>query len=215
VVIVLIKAIVFDLDGTLVDTMDLWVRVWGETLRRFGIQISDDRVRPLIGLSPKGIIEGATHKECSPEDEKMMVEYRTKLLWELAYMAKPFADAEPALKSLKSRGIKIAVASSSPDNWIKEMLDRAGISNYIDSYVSATKVEKPKPAPDVFIEAFRSIGHKPSEGMVVGDRESDTLPGMSIGAVSVLIDRINEFRDPKADFVIRSLGELEGLIGKL
>ncbi|MEM0149326.1 MAG: HAD family phosphatase [Candidatus Micrarchaeaceae archaeon] len=210
----MIKAVVFDLDGTIVNTIDLWVKVWGETLEKYGMPIPKERVRALIGLPPKMIIADALGRECEPEREREMIEYRTKLLWEYAYMAKPFDDVKPEMQKIKNRHIKIGVASTSNDAWIKEMLERVGISELVNCYVSATKVKNPKPAPDVFVEAFRLLGTAPAEGMVVGDRESDTIPALSIGAVSVLIDRFGEFSKPRADFTIHSMAELEQIISK-
>ncbi|MCL4373563.1 MAG: HAD family phosphatase [Candidatus Marsarchaeota archaeon] len=211
----MVDGIVFDLDGTLVDTVDLWVEVWGKTLEKYGIRIPKERVRPLIGLPPSAIIESALGRKCDSETEREIIDYRSRLIWKYSYMAKPFEDVKPELQWIKSMNIRVAVASSSIDKWIDEMLNVAGIRDLVDAYVSGTHVKSPKPAPDIFIEAFNTIGISPKDGMVVGDRESDTVPAMQIGAISVLVDRLGEFSKPKADFVIHSMPELHGLLANM
>ncbi|MGC8687101.1 MAG: HAD family hydrolase [Candidatus Micrarchaeia archaeon] len=205
---------VFDLDGTLVDTVDLWAKVWSEALSSYGINISEEQARAYVGLPPSGII-GKVLGQSNPELEESIIRNKTKLMWDYLPLAKPFSDVDGVLGWLKSNKIKIIVASSSTEEWIETMLRKIGADKTVDGYISGTKVKNPKPAPDVFIEAFKMAGVNPAQGMVVGDRETDTIPGSMIGSISVLIDRLNEFKQPKADFVVHKMEEIEEIIGSL
>jgi len=206
----MIKTIVFDLDGTLVDTVDMWTLVWVESFAKHGVRLKSEQARKYVGL-PAGSIIKAVIGKTDKDLEAKIIKEKDELMWKYAYMAKLFDDVKPAFQDIKNKDIKIAVASSSLEEWIEAMLDRACIKKFVCCYLSSNKVARPKPAPDVFLEAFRIAGTSPKEGMVVGDRESDTIPGIEIGSISVLIDRRKEFKNARADYVINSMAELSNL----
>lgn len=206
----MLKGIIFDLDGTLIDSVDVWTEIWYRAFHENNIDVSREEIRRYIGLPLDGVMKNLSIY--SKELKESVESKRLELIKAYAQKVKIFPDTIPALEFVKEKELKTCVASSSIEYWIRLMLKNFGIIKYVDAYVSGEDVKRPKPYPDVFIEGFKRIGIKPKEGMVVGDRESDTVPAMEIGAKAVLIDRFGEFDDPKADAVIKSLDELKNLI---
>ena len=121
----------------------------------------------------------------------------------------PFADVEPALRELRSRGVRLVVAS----NWdcsLPDWLDEAGVLDLLDGTVSSAVVGRAKPDPAVFLEALRVAGADPAEAIHVGDSlENDVGGARRAGLRAVLIDR--DGRGPDGVESVRSLEELPSL----
>ena len=122
----------------------------------------------------------------------------------------PFEDVEPALRELRARELRLAVAS----NWDcsrPEWLERTGLDGLVDGVASSAVVGAAKPAPDVFREALRLAGARPEEALHVGDSvENDVAGARAAGVRGVLVAR--EGDPPSGVEAIRSLAELPSLI---
>jgi putative hydrolase of the HAD superfamily len=124
----------------------------------------------------------------------------------------PYADAAPALRELRHGGLRLVVAS----NWdcsLPEVLARAGLARLLDGVVASAVAGRPKPAPDVFLEALRQAGSRPDAALHVGDSlENDVAGARAAGLRALLLARDG---DPPAGVEsIRSLGELASLISR-
>ena len=210
-----IKAAVLDLDGTLVDSVGIWADLWSEGFNKEGINLTNEQARYYIGIPLKSIIKNVLGKE-DKNLEKKLREAQKEILWKKAETLRAFPDAVSMLEKLKSRNIKLLVASSAKEDWIKFAITKCSLDKYIHTYISGEKVKRPKPAPDIFVEAFKLAGVEPKEGVVIGDRETDTEPGMLIGALTILVDRdgIYKGRDVKADIVVKNLDEAYTILTK-
>jgi len=207
-----IKAAVLDLDGTLVDSVDIWADVWSEGLNNEGINVTKEQIRHYIGIPLESIIKNVLGKEDKNLEEKLR-DAQNEILWKKAETLRAFPDAVSMLEKLKSRNIKLLIASSAEEAWIKFAITKCSLDKYIYAYISG-EMKRPKPAPDIFVEAFKLAGVEPKEGIVIGDRETDTEPGMLIGALTILVDRdgIYKGRDVKADFVVKNLDEAYAIL---
>lgn len=209
----MIRGVVFDLDGTLVDTVDLHVLTWVEACRELGVEVSENYVRGLVGLSAEDIA-----KKLVSDYNKALRLARLKRKIYLARVdeVKLFPEVPEVLEELKyAYGLKLAVASSTNLETIVAVLKAKNIMSFFDSFVGSDIVDKGKPEPDMFVEALNRIGVRPHESFIVGDTEYDVIPANLIGAVSVLICR-SECKGitVKPQYIIRDLRELRGLIGK-
>lgn len=209
----MIKAIVSDLDGTLVNTAEVLAKSWEAAFMKAGIkQTSDELLKNTKGLSPKDIIK--RYKE-GPDKELLRKLKQTRREEVLKYIKNAdqllYPDTIKFLESVKRMGLKIAVATGMSRDLLKDVLDMSGISGFLDAVVSSDDVERGKPFPDVFVEAFNMIKIDPKEGIVIGDSINDVEPGHEIGALTVFISRSGEKVD-KADWNVSNLMKIVSLI---
>jgi len=210
-----IKAAVLDLDGTLVDSVEILADVWSEGLNNEGINVTKEQIKHYIGIPLGSIIKNVLGKEDKNLENKLR-EAQREILFKKAETLRAFPDAVSMLEKLNSRNIKLLVASSAKEAWIKFAITKCSLDKYIYTYISGEKVRNPKPAPDIFVEAFKLAGVESKEGVVIGDREIDTEPGMLIGALTILVDRegIYKGRDVKAEIVVNNLDEAYAILTK-
>ncbi len=177
------KAVIFDMDGVLVDSQPYHFKADIETMSEYGVvkdqkfyekfagTLTSDRMRILKDLFKLDI----------PVEE--MVKKREDMILEIMAREdiKPVSGIPEFLKSIKNRGLKTAVASSSGYDLIGLILSRLGISEYFDSITSGNDVKRGKPDPDVFLLAAERIGVNPRDCFVVEDSENGVKAAKSAG----------------------------------
>ena len=177
------KAVIFDMDGVLVDSQPYHFKADIDTMAEYGVvkdqkfyekfagTLTSDRMRILKDLFKLDI----------PVEE--MVKKREDMILEIMAREdiKPVSGIPEFLKSIKNRGLKTAVASSSGYDLIGLILSRLGISEYFDSITSGNDVKRGKPSPDIFLLAAERIGAEPSECLVVEDSENGVKAAKSAG----------------------------------
>ena len=171
----MVKAVIFDVDGTLVNSVDLHARAWQEALAHFGKRVEYERVRYQIGkggdqLMPVFLSEGELD-EFGEELEK----YRGEI-FKRDYL--PRVEGFPAVRELfervRAEGLRIALASSAKADELKTYKKIADIEDLVEEETSADDAEKSKPHPDIFEAALERLdGVSPSEAFVVGDTPYD------------------------------------------
>lgn len=202
-----IKGIVFDLDGTLIDSTEVlswaWVNAFKEVI---GITIDIKDVLPLIGLDGRKIVIHICGEMCSKkfwDIRKAFDRFVSQRLRDV----KLYPGVLDTLKALKKRGIKLALATSTPRWRLEELLDIFELRPFFDSYISGDEVRNGKPNPEIFARAFESIGIPPEEGAVVGDTEYDAIPAKKLGAKFILVTHGKE-KNIYYDIKINNLIEL-------
>lgn len=207
----MMRGVVFDLDGTLVDTIDLHVLTWVEACRELGVEVSRNYIRGLVGLSAEDIA-----KKLVGDYSKALrlARLKRKIYLDRVGEVKLFPEVPEILEELKHvYGLKLAVASSTNLETIVAVLKAKNIIDFFDSFVGSDIVNKGKPEPDMFVEALNRIGVRPHESFIVGDTEYDIIPANLIGAVSVLVCRDDcTGITAKPQHVIKDLRELRDLV---
>jgi phosphoglycolate phosphatase-like HAD superfamily hydrolase len=212
----LIGAVIFDIDGTLVDSVDLHAQAWQETLAYFGYPVDFAAVRSQIGKGGDQLLPVFLSQEEINACGKQIEAYRGELFKE-KYL--PHVRGFPAVRQLFERirvnGQRIALASSAKADEILTYKEIARIEDLVDEETSADDAEKSKPHPDIFEAALGRLGIAASEAIVVGDSPYDPEAAGKIGlrTIGVLCGGFPEedlrkagciaiYRDP-ADFLIR------------
>jgi len=170
-----IRAAIFDLDGTLVDSNELHVLAWQETFRHYGKEIPIERLREQIGKGGDQYLPVfLTEKEIREFGEEVD-EYRGEI-FKKKYLpqVRPFPKVRELFERVRSDGKKIALASSGKEDEVRHYEKLAEIAGLVGSMTTADQVAHSKPKPDVFIAALRTLGSlPPHEAIAIGDTPYD------------------------------------------
>jgi HAD superfamily hydrolase (TIGR01549 family) len=169
------KAVIFDIDGTLVDSVDLHARAWVEAFSKFGREIEFERVRQQIGKGGDQLMPVFFSKEELKRFGEEMEEYRGRL-YKRDFLPKvrPFPKVRELFQRIESDRLRIALASSAKEEELKEYKKIAHIEDLVEEETSADDADKSKPHPDIFEAALKRLGNiEPGEAIVVGDTPYD------------------------------------------
>jgi HAD superfamily hydrolase (TIGR01549 family) len=207
----MIRAAIFDLDGTLVDSNELHVQAWQETFRHFGKEIPVERLREQIGKGGDQYLPVFLNEQEMREFGKEVDAYRGDI-FKKKYLSqvRPFPRVRELFERLRDQNKKIALASSGKEDEVEHYKTLLGIEKLVDSMTTADQVAHSKPRSDVFIAALRTLGNlQPQDAIAIGDTPYDIeaakkidLPiiGLLCGGFSetVLLDEgaCAIFRDP-------------------
>ena len=171
-----IQAMLFDIDGTLVDTNDLHVRCWLEAFAHFGKTLEVDVVRHQIGKGGDLLVPDLLNAKEMRRFGKELQKYRGDL-YEEKYMprAKPFDGARETLETLHARGVRMALASSSNEGEVEYYTQLLGVEKLIEGSTSKKDAEHSKPSPEIFRAALERIGADEGRTFAVGDTPYDIL----------------------------------------
>ena len=180
------SAVIFDVDGTLVDTVGLHAQAWADTFRRFGVDVPADEVRSHIGkggdqlmpdfLSPEVIAERGEEIERS-RAELFKTQYLPK--------ARGFPGTAKLFRALRGRGFKTALASSCKAEELAEYERLAGVEGLIDAATTSDDAERSKPFPDIFEAVLRQLELPAEDAMVIGDSPYDAEAARNAGLKTI------------------------------
>lgn len=179
----MIHAAIFDVDGTLVDTVDMHAAAWQRAFRDFGKDFEYDAIRSQIGKGGDQFLPMfLNEKELKEFGEA--VEKRRGEIYEKEFL--PTVRAFPKVRELFERirgdGVEIALASSAPDEELEVYKKVTGIADLIAAAASADDAERSKPEPDIFAAALESLGSPdPATCVVVGDTPYDAIAARRAG----------------------------------
>jgi HAD superfamily hydrolase (TIGR01509 family) len=182
-----IKAVIFDVDGTLVNSVDLHARAWQEALAHFGKHFAFERVRYQIGKGGDQLMPVFLSEEELEEFGEELEKYRGELFKrEYLPRVKGFPAVRELFQRVKDEGLSIALASSAKGEELESYKKLARIEDLVEEETSADDAEKSKPHPDIFEAALERLGDtRPSEAVVVGDTPYDAEAAGKIGLRTV------------------------------
>jgi HAD superfamily hydrolase (TIGR01509 family) len=175
--------VIFDLDGTLVDSVDAHAEAWRLALEAFGKSVSFAAVRSQIGKGGDQLLPvflSATERAEFGDDLETYRGnlFRKKFLREV----RPFPKVRELFERLVQDGKRVALGSSSAKQDLDHFVDLLGIRKYLDAKTNADDVDASKPEPDVFLEALRQLGRPPRDRViVVGDSPWDAIAAERAG----------------------------------
>lgn len=172
------EAVLFDLDGTLVDSMWVWPEVDIDYLGRMGLEVPEDLQREIEGMGFTEVAWYFKERFQIPDSVEQIKKTWNDMAMEAYIHRVPLKPGVRRLLGyLKERGIFIGVASSNSKELIQAVLKSHGVDSYFDCIVTACEVKRGKPAPDVYLEAARRLGVATEKCLVF----EDIVPGIQAG----------------------------------
>lgn len=180
----MIKCVIFDMDGVLIDTEPLHYKVWQEVFAERGLIIDYENYKDCIGSTRKFLYElilknygrDFRNDETIP---KRFIEIKDKFLNEKGIPQ--IEGVVETVKALHEKGYMLAVASSSPLRYIHFAMEKLGIASCFDLLFSGEQVKNPKPAPDTFLAVSEKLGILPEECVVIEDSENGSKAARAAG----------------------------------
>lgn len=181
-----IKCVIFDLDGTLVDTLELHVEAFLRVVRGMGIEVPRDRIEQNMGRTAKDVLRTIV-PGIDDAGLAYYAEMKEDILTELLGEIHPLPGSVELLMRLKNLGVPLVLASSTTSVNVIKILQVTGLIDYFDRMVTAENIATGKPDPDVFIKAAAKGGAQPNNCLVIGDSIHDIAAALGAGCIAVAV----------------------------
>lgn len=213
----MIHAVLFDLDGTLVDTETISAHAWRSTSETMGLEVDDDLIRSFVGRTADALIDSLTERYgITRERAQEAFDLHQRIKGELMdseLTAKPFA--KKALASLKERGFKLGLATSSYRPVAERELEPFDMLKYFDTITCGNEVTNGKPDPEIYLLAAERLGMEPAACAVVEDSPNGVRSGHAAGMPVFLVPDTIAPTPEIADCCADVLGSLDELVGAI
>ncbi|KSU56332.1 HAD family hydrolase [Microbacterium enclense] len=199
-------AVLWDMDGVLVDSEPVLFEAERLTFADYGIDLTPELKKPFIGMGGHEVMELMAHQFGVNADPRELTLQKFAHIVRLLPTVRPFPQAVQLVELLSAQGIPMAVASGSSNDLILTALTAIGVADLLAIRVSAFDVPQGKPAPDVFLEAAQRIGHAPESCVVIEDAVAGVLAAKSAGMRCIAIPYTRDPWDTRfeeADLVVR------------
>lgn len=207
----MIKAVIFDMDGVMIDSEPLWEKTERILLARRSIDYSPEYRDLIVGLNQKDsgrlLRETFSLRETVDEIISERVDILTGIYEEELEVV---ASLTPLLYELRSSEYLLAIASSSPLRVINFVLDMFSLHQYFDAVVSGECTENGKPHPDIYLHTADRLGVNPSECVAIEDSINGVRSATSAGMYCIAIPdkRLSQGEFEKADLILESMDDL-------
>ena len=182
-----VNAVVFDIDGTLVDSVDFHARAWREAFEHFGYKIPFERIRHEIGKGSDKLIPDLLGSDEAKRVFNELDKFRSQL-WKKKYLGevKPFPRVRELFQRILHDGKKIVLASSAKGDELKKYKQIAGIDDLVQDETSSDDIDESKPAPDAIEAALAKLGNPdPATVVMIGDTPWDIIAAAKAGVASI------------------------------
>lgn len=190
-----IKAVLFDMDGVLIEARDWHYDALNRALALFGYEITRaEHLSSYDGLPTSKKLEKLSLEKNLPIGlhsfiNEMKQQYTVEIIHN---QCRPRFNHEFALSSLKAEGYKIACCSNSIRMTIDMMMEYSKLQKYLDFSLSNQDIENPKPAPDIYLKAMKKLNLSPSECLIVEDNENGIKAALASGGYLLSVEDVSE-----------------------
>ena len=208
-----IKAVIFDMDGVIIDSEPLWRRAMIQSFTEIGVPFSDEHCRITTGLRFKEVAEfwftkhGITHISIDEFDELVI----NRLCDLIKQEGQTMAGVIEALQFLKEKGLKIGIGTSSNELLMNTVIDVLNIRHYFNELCSAEHMTHGKPHPQVYLTCAEQLGINPLHCLVIEDSVNGIIAGKAAQMKVLAIPEEINHNNPKfsiADYRVESLLEI-------
>jgi HAD superfamily hydrolase (TIGR01509 family) len=209
----MIKALIFDFDGLILDTELPDYVSWQQVYRQHGCELAVEAWGQIVGGTGASDFDPHTHLEqlCgkSLDRDEIWINRRKQYLESLSLQA-VLPGVVDILDAAAQQGLRLGVASSSPENWVRGHLARLGLYQRFDAIKTADDVKRTKPDPELYLAAMDALGIQPSEAIVFEDSPNGVKAAKAAGLYCVAVPNklTAQLQFAGADLRLDSLAEL-------
>jgi HAD superfamily hydrolase (TIGR01509 family) len=180
----MVKVVILDVDGTLMDTNYLHTEAWARAFEEVGHRVPRVKLHKEVGKGAGLLIREFVEDE---ETVEKIQNLHSEFYQELQEYGHPLPGAKELISSLKERGYGVWLVTSAKDEELEHHMQELEAEDSVDGVVNSSAVENPKPAPDIFEEALRRAGASANETVAVGDAVWDVEAAGEAGIRTVAV----------------------------
>ena len=170
----MLQGVIFDIDGTLVDSNDAHAQSWVDTFAEAGYDVPFDVVRPLIGMGADKLLPKTIGIHHDSEEGKKLIKRRSEIFRkEYLHSLRPLEGSRDLVLRIRSEGLKPIVATSAKDEELKDLLEAAEVADLMEEKATASDAKRSKPDPDIVEAAIEESELDPSNLVMIGDTPYD------------------------------------------
>lgn len=207
-----ITTLLFDIDGTLVDSNDLHVTAWDEVFREAGHDLPRDRIHGQVGKGGDNFVPSLLPDLPEEDQEALATAHGERYKGRYMEQVRPFPAARDLLVRAREEGLKVALATSASGEERDHYLELLEARDLVDLSTSKDDVESSKPSPDIFAAAVEKAGVRPDQALVIGDTPYDVIAARraGVGTIALLSGGFpeEELREAGALAVYRNAADL-------
>lgn len=204
-----ITSILFDVDGTLLDTGEFIIQATEHALRSHGHTVPD---RSVISKAVGAHFPEYYHMLAGRDaDAEQLVETHREFQYKNYHLVKPFPGTMEVLRALKEKGYKIAAVTTRSKKTSIQTIEDAGIEKYFDAIISWEDVAEHKPHPEPLLKALDLVGGTPDKAVMIGDSHLDVEAGKNAGTMTIRAGygfHKENMHDPEPDIIIDNISDL-------
>lgn len=176
------RAVIFDVDGTLVDSNDAHAQAWVQALDEHGRHVEFSRVRPLIGMGSDKLLPTLTGISTGTPEGQALVERRREIfLHDFVAQLHPTPGAQRLLEWLRDERMTLGIATSAHEDELAALLHVAGVSKFFEATTTSDDADRSKPDPDIVSAAMRRTGCPANDTIMIGDTPYDVEAAQRAG----------------------------------
>jgi HAD superfamily hydrolase (TIGR01509 family) len=201
------RAVVFDMDGLMIDTEGLYWAVGRQMAREFGKEVQDDTLGRMMGRAPLDSVAIYARDLGLTQSPVELLEIReARVMREMRKGVEPMPGLLEVLEDFKPK-FKLAIATSAPMRFLNVVLDGMGLRHHFDALQTSDDITHGKPDPEIYLKAMGKLGIPPAECFVLEDSSNGALAGKRSGAYVIAVpSQYTRSQDFKfVDFVARDL----------
>lgn len=209
----MLKAIIFDMDGVIIDSEPLHTEIAISVLREFGGEPTPEEIHEFIGVTNRSMWTTliARHKLLATVDEMLERQGRYKMTRFEEELLDPIEGIDPLIRRAKGMGLKIALATSSPRYFAEHILKNAGLFDFFDALVTADDITKCKPDPEIYLKAAEALSIDPEDCIAIEDAFLGIQSAKAAGMRVIAYQNPNSGNQDtsQADFVVSSICDID------